>query len=136
MPCYALLTLTIPAFGLDFRAGGAHIHLQPDCFPAWLRLLAVVFFRALAGLPFLRSLAAPSLGTIARVAGAAVTFSRRLDHPCFKPTTENSMHFNMSLFNASRRAGYAAGVRGCYRAGLPDHLQRGTAVKFAQSYSR
>ncbi|TWI70543.1 hypothetical protein IQ16_03716 [Bradyrhizobium huanghuaihaiense] len=46
------------------------------------------------------------------------------------------MHFNISLFNASRRAGYAAGVRGCHRARLQDHLRRGTAAKFAQSYSR
>ena len=47
------------------------------------------------------------------------------------------MHFNISLCNASRRAGYAAGVRGCDRARLQDHLRRGrTAAKFAQSYSR
>lgn len=46
------------------------------------------------------------------------------------------MHFNISLCNESRRAGYAVGVRECHRACLQDHLRRGTAAKFAQPYSR
>lgn len=56
------LTLTIPAFGLDFRAGGADIHVQLDCFPAWLRLLAVVFFPRSRGSAISPLFSGPELG--------------------------------------------------------------------------